>query len=149
MALSRCPEYDVAPCMLSPRFFAAVFMVLAIALGFGLAHLHLRFRIDQIQAETVRLQTIHSTLHSDINALKSRNEAIKHPEHLFEYAQAELNMQPFSQTQAERLCVPEPIRHRYALARANASTNPTNEPGPWFESVGERIGLMGRAMAKE
>ena len=131
-----------------------IVMVLAVVAGFWIGHLHLRFNLDTMQAETLRLQNVESMLHSDINAMRSANETLKQPERLYDYARQELGMIALAPAQRETLRMPEEIYTRYALALSEASSSMLADrpfaPGDqWVSRLGRRVGLLRQAEAAE
>jgi len=132
-----------------------VLFALGLLLLFALGHLHLRFMLDGVRRDAIRLQTTHDQLTSENNALRGELEALKQPERLFEFARAELGMMPYGEERVE-IRMPEEIYTRYAMARTKAG-GPAQPPlsptaiqaALWLERLGERVGWAPAAQAGE
>jgi len=149
---SRCTITGRSPKALPVRTLLRVIAIFVGLLGFGLAHLYLRFNTNELRAETIRLQSLQGTLLSEINAVRSQNETLKRPENLFDYARVELGMVPYRTIERDVLAMPENVYQRYEIARA-AGRGPAgdrNQPEMfWVARLSEQFGLISQALAKE
>ncbi|MCL5269549.1 MAG: hypothetical protein M1457_03095 [bacterium] len=152
-SLTRCTAVDHAPRALPAPRLLKIMVVLAVALVFGLAHLHLRFSLNELRSETIRLQSLQETLRSNINALRGETGALKRSEQLYNYASNELGMVPYKIENRVNYVIPEEIYARYAMARAahDPATDDRIEfadsQARWLEALSDRIGLIGMSMA--
>lgn len=153
---SRCTIAGYVPKPLSARTMVRVLACFTALLCFGLAHLYLRFSLSQQRVETTRLQALRQTLGSEINALRGRNEALKRPDRLLEYARLELGMVPYHAARRQVFRMPEATYKRYELARVNqgrrlpsdfSSQSPAG--AVWLDRISERFGLISQAIAGE
>lgn len=130
-----------------------VMLALAVVLGFGLAHLGLRFKLHETRVETNRMQTQKTKLVSTVKALTSEIEALKEPEALLAYARGTLGMDYYVSSERETIRMPQEVHARYAMARAAiedrmiaATRSELERQGEmWLEIVNERIDKMGMA----
>ena len=125
-----------------------------IVMGFFLGHLHLRFTLNRMNSETMRLQDLQGKLQSELNALRNETAALKTPQRLLEFAHRDLGMIDSNPSEHQSLALSEEVYTRYAMARParskTESVGPEAERGAvWLEAMGERIGLIGPAMAGE
>lgn len=155
-SLSRCAADRKCPPVLPIGPALKLMMVFAVLLAFAVAHLHLRFSLDDLQGETIRLQSYRNTLLSEVRAIESQNEALKQSERLADFARHELGMVPSNPARREMLEVPENLYAGYALARATHRTSRAGEidmaQAPavdWMGNLGEKVGLIGEALAQE
>jgi hypothetical protein len=132
-----------------------VLVVFGVALAFGIAHLSLRFQLNKIELETGRLQSLQGTLASEVKALEGRTAALKNTKWLTEYGCQELGMVPYRQD-GEKVVVRmrQDVHERYELARASLAGKAESAPAPysrtlWIEKLGDRVGLIGDALAGE
>jgi hypothetical protein len=128
--------------------------ILTVVMGFSLAHLHLRFSLNRVRAEEIRLQTLQGTLVSDLNALRGETESLKRPERLYDFARGELGMVEYNPAQRQTLRMPEDVYSRYAMARAAGERDLAAHGQPrqaevWLQAMGDQIGLIGQALARE
>jgi hypothetical protein len=151
---SRCKTRGgVRPNPLPPSSILKVVLVLAVLVAMGLAHIHLRMKLSQTRREIASLQGDQGRLLSEINAVRTSNEAIKTPRNLQTYARNDLNMVAYNPSRRETIVIPEQIQTRYALARSSGGIRPAgervDEQDLWLSSIGERIGLIGEAQARQ
>jgi hypothetical protein len=158
-SLTRCTHAGRAPRPLPLSALLKVLVVFSAALVFGAAHLALRFKLDVIEAETNQLQSLAGTLTSEVKALQGKNEALKQPDHLYQYASAELGMVPYRASERSVLRLNQAVYARYAspeatsqwMARAGGEAAPAAaaKDNSFFERLSERLGLLGQAQAAE
>ncbi len=155
--ITQCVTYSgrVTPALPLTKM-VQVLAALAIVVVFFIAHLNLRFSINRLQTETIRLQTRHDEVKAEIGRLSAQNEAMKQPDRLHKYARYELGMVPISITEKETLTIPTDINAKYALARAARRQAPVSpedrllqEREIWLSAMGQRMGLSSKAQAKE
>lgn len=153
-ALTTCTQEFRRTPALTLGAFARLLMLSVLAIGFGVAHLHLQFATDRLARETHKMQTLASKLQSENHALQGQNEALKQPDRLLAYAQHEVGMVAFSPQERETLKIDRATWSRYALARAERTERrvKSNDPAEaerevWLAALGEQIGLVGQAQA--
>jgi cell division protein FtsB len=151
---TRCPSPARRPNALPPTTVLKILLALSMVLAFGLAHIHLRVRLGQLRREVSTLQGDQGRLLSEINAVRTQNEALKTPKNLQLYARNELGMVAYNSARREMIVMPEEIQTRYALARATsermlARSDQDDRQERWLTTLGERIGLIGDALAEE
>jgi hypothetical protein len=151
--MSRCKDSDRVPRALPLTALIKVVMVFSVLLIFGLAHLHLQFSLNALASETNQLQSLQSTLQSEVRALRGKTQALKRPERLFEYAKLELGMVPYRETERDVLRIPRDVFTRYEVARATQAGNEGESQefsrGAWLNELSERVGLLSQALASE
>lgn len=150
-SLSRCKTTRRAPKALPAGALLRTMAIFLALLLFGLAHLHLRFSLNQMQSETGQVQAAVAALRSEVNALQGKTQALKRPQRLFDYARLELGMTPYATTERQTLAMPREIAMRYELARAARGAAGEAEADPkavWLEKLSERLGLIGEAQAR-
>ena len=136
--------------VLAPGALIRILALTVAVLFFLGAHLHLRFRVNQMHTEAVRLQHVESLLKSEIQAMSSENERLKQPERLYDLARNELGMEAIRPAQRRTLRMPEEIYARYESPtnRVQRSLASRRAPRPsWLDQISERIGLSSPAQA--
>jgi cell division protein FtsL len=141
---------------LRPRTLLRLLVIFAVALGFAVAHLHLRFSLNRALIETQRLQELSGTLTNDIDELRVQTGKLTEPARLYEYAKSDLEMVAYNPAQHETIRIPEKISTLYAMARAQdasraepaSQTAPAGSRGAWMQALSERVGLIGEALAR-
>jgi cell division protein FtsL len=153
-SFTRCRTNTRFPNPLTMGRSVKILLIGLIVMGFFLAHLHLRFTMNRMNSETMRLQKLQGTLQSELNELRNETARLKNPQRLLEFARNDLGMVDSNPSEHQTLALSEEIYTRYAMARsAHSETEnfgPEAERGAvWLEAMGERIGLVGPAMASE
>lgn len=155
-SLSRCAADRKCPPVLSVRAALKLMLVLAVLLGCAVAHLNLRFSLDSMRGEIILAQSYRNTLVSEIRAIESQNEELKQSERLADYAEHELGMVPSNPARREVLEMPAGVYAGYALARATHQAYQRREldvaqasSDAWMGNLGEKVGLIGEALAQE
>ncbi len=152
-SLSRCTASRRAPRALPANDLFKVLVLMAVLFLFGLAHLHLRFSLNDLRAQTIRLQSVQGNLRSSINALRGETEALKHPDRLDAYATRELGMVPCDSRRRVSCQMPSEIYTRYAMARAAqdravaSADRAAYTDSRWIEVLGDQVGLINKSMA--
>jgi hypothetical protein len=155
--ITQCASYSgrIAPALPLGIIFK-ILAGLSIVLLFMVAHLHLRFSVNTLQAEMIKLQNDHTRLLAENSEMAAQNESFKQPDRLLSYARHEIGMVPISPTEHEVLSIPSDVQSKYALARASRRQSPLSpedrllqQRAVWLSAFGERVGLSANAEARE
>ena len=155
--MTQCVSYSgrLTP-MLPPSRMLRIVFALSIAGLFMVAHLRLRFGVNELRAETIRLQISHEKVLSQNNSIAAQNESLMDPQRLRDFARNELGMAPASRMDKESLVIPPDVAEKYTLARAARQQAPISpedrllrERAVWLAAFGERMGLSSNAQARE
>lgn len=153
-SFTRCRTNNRFPNPLTMGLSVRMLSIALIVMTFFLAHLYLRFTLNRINSDTMRLQKLQGTLQSELNQLRNETASLKNPQRLLEFARKDLGMVDSNPSEHQSLALSDEVYARYAMARSarveSESLGPEAELGAvWLETVGERIGLIGHAMAGE
>jgi hypothetical protein len=149
---TRCQSKRRRANPLPPAVIAKWVLIMAVVVGLGWAHVYLRVHLTSMRREIGMLQGDQGRLLSEINAVRTDNEALKTPRNLQAFARNELDMVAYNPANRETIVMPEQIQTRYALARAGngrPGDAPVSTQERWLSSIGERIGLVNEAQAAE
>lgn len=153
--ISRCPEAGPAPRALTPAMVVRIMSLLALVMALALMHLHLRFALNGLRGQIIGQQAQEERLHNEIKLLEANTERLKHRDRLLAYATGELGMVKLDPSQRQVLRLDPEVRTRYAMARANSTLETAiSEPSGdadriWIEALGERLGLVAEAHARQ
>ena len=76
---TKCQPAARRPNALPPTTVFKIMLVLTVVLGFGVAHIHLRVRLSRLRRDISTLQSDQGRLLSEINGVRTENEALKTP----------------------------------------------------------------------
>lgn len=148
----HCPEVGPAPRALTPAMVVRMLSLLAVILGLALGHLHLRFSLNELRAQTISQQAREERLLNEVRVLQAKTEALKHRDRLLAYATGELGMVQNNPGERNVLRLDSAVTTRYAMARAT-SNQPAGEAGEadriWIEALGQKLGLVSEAHARQ